>query len=108
MTHLEKNIVDKYNRDCDTLNKVETKDWRLTESKFNEVTNRKRFLEDIIAESIISIKVLDFIFSKGMKMNGIYIDNKNEFSLHLSKGETKLTQSLKILKSICESGSLFL
>lgn len=99
MTDLEKTIIDMFN--------IHTK--KGVEASRQENFNLENFhmthsqiYKSLIDECIIGNTVLNHLINHNLVFEGIYIDSRNEISLHLSLGNGKMTQSLKQLKKMAK------
>lgn len=99
MTHLERTIIQMFN----ILNKKKVEASRQGNTDLvNSYLTQIEIYKSLIDECIIGDTVMNHLLNHQLVVDGIYIDSKNEISLHLSKGENKMTQSLNHIKKVAE------
>lgn len=99
MTHLERTIIDMFN--IHNKKKVEASRQGHTVLVYKHITHIQIY-KSLIDECIIGDTVMNHLLNHELVVDGIYIDSKNQISLHLSKGENKMTQSLNHIKKVAE------
>ena len=106
MTHLERTIIHMFN----IINKKIIKASRQGNYDLvNSYLNQIEIYKSLIDECIIGDTVMKHLLNHKLDVDGIYIDSHNQISLHLSKGDKKMTQALCHLRNLAdiESSQLF-
>jgi len=99
MTHLERTIIELYN--ISEKKKVEASRQGNTEL-VNSYIKQIEIYHSLINGCIIGNSVLNYLLNHHIAPVGIYIDSHNQISLHLSKGDKKMTQALCHLRNLAD------
>ena len=106
MTHLERTIIQMFN----ILNKKKVEASRQGNTDLvNSYLTQIEIYKSLIDECIIGDTVMNHLLNHQLVVDGIYIDSHNQISLHLSKGDKKMTQALCHLRNLAdiEASQLF-
>ncbi len=99
MTHLERTIIELYN--INIKKKVEASRQGNTDL-VNSYLTQIEIYKSLIDECIIGHTVMNHLLNHKLVVDGIYIDSHNQISLHLSKGDKKMTQALCHLRNLAD------
>lgn len=99
MTHLERTIIHMLN----THKKKKVEASRQGNISETALQNKQiEIYQSLINECIIGDTVMNHLLKHHIVVDGIYIDSHNQISLHLSKGENKMTQALCHLRNLAD------